>query len=302
MIVITKMAEHKFLDDMRLMAQSSSAQKCFLLEFSKISIDPDRLHECFLRILHDIPNSYLAQVYMCQDGDIFILMQAFMQRHFMVFVDKLDQEIADKHILSLVQSFELGIHLEALEFMMRDKIERIHEQEKEESQLQEKQKNINKAQHILSGLDSSLISTLQHRRTNRKESVILIVDDDQLSRTLAGNALSEKFRINYAKDAQEAFRIYLEDAPDTLFLDIVLPDLNGHVVLECLFQMDPDAYVIMFSGRNDKNNIMRALRTGAQGFIGKPFTRKELLEYAHRSPFDQKRRARSSFLIKEMVQ
>ena len=85
---------------------------------------------------------------------------------------------------------------------------------------------------------------------------------------------------------------YVNKAPDVLFLDIGLPDINGHEVLEKLFKLDPDAYVVMFSGNGDKENIMKAVELGAKGFVGKPFSQEKLLQYIQKSPFIQEKQKR----------
>jgi two-component system chemotaxis response regulator CheY len=74
-----------------------------------------------------------------------------------------------------------------------------------------------------------------------------------------------------------------------LFLDIGLPDIDGLKVLERIFKLDPQAYVVMFSGNGSKEHIMRAVELGARGFVGKPFTKEKLFQYIEKSPFVQAR-------------
>ena len=82
---------------------------------------------------------------------------------------------------------------------------------------------------------------------------------------------------------------YVNKAPDVLFLDIGLPDINGHDVLERLFKLDPQAYVVMFSGNGDRENVLKAVELGAKGFVGKPFTQEKLIQYIEKSPFIQEK-------------
>ena len=77
---------------------------------------------------------------------------------------------------------------------------------------------------------------------------------------------------------------YVTHAPDVLFLDIELPDITGHDVLQKVLEMDPDAFVIMLSGNGNKENIFKAMKTGAKGFVGKPFTKDKLLQYILKCP------------------
>ncbi len=77
---------------------------------------------------------------------------------------------------------------------------------------------------------------------------------------------------------------YTNIAPDILFLDINLPDVTGHELLEKILILDPDAYVIMLSGNCDRDNITQAISKGAKGFIAKPFTKDKLFQYIDRCP------------------
>ena len=69
---------------------------------------------------------------------------------------------------------------------------------------------------------------------------------------------------------------------EELILDINLPDVTGHDLLERILLIDPDAHVIMLSGNADQTNIVQAMSKGAKGFIAKPFELKELRDELHR--------------------
>jgi len=284
MIVIVRNTEEKLLEELRVCKDKNPAQRCFYLEFSSAGIPKMELFEHFLRLLNEVPDSYRAQVYICRDQDIFILMQGFMQRHFTDFLNRLAHELRSDHLLELSDLMEVGVHWTRLEALCQRKIEKIqaeHEKETEENQKAAAEKV---TLEVLDRLSPDLLASIAQRRTGRTKPSIMAVDDDQIARTLVGNVVRERYDCICAKDGQEALAGYVSNAPDALFLDIGLPDINGHDVLECIFQIDPDAYVIMFSGRKDKGNIMRALEAGAQGFIGKPFTREKLFQYIERSP------------------
>jgi len=72
---------------------------------------------------------------------------------------------------------------------------------------------------------------------------------------------------------------YMTYQPDVVFLDINLPDKNGYEVLQWIMRNDPGANVVMFSSNDHMDNITDALDAGASGFIGKPFIKKQLLDY-----------------------
>lgn len=293
MIVIANKTETKLLRNLRRGVRETPTQKCFYLKFSQAETPQKELFETFLRLLDELPNSYMANVYICHDKDIFIMMQGFMQRHFHEFVKKLSEAMESPQILDLVEIFELATHWSKLEAICTYKIEAIDKERQKEEEAKIREQAEQATLEILSQLDMGLIKNLPARREKRREPHIIVVDDDQVSRTLVRNVLGGEFHVECAKDGHEALKLYLQTAPDMCFLDIGLPDISGHDLLEIFSQIDPEHYIIMFSGRKDKENMMRALHLGAQGFVGKPFSRDKLLHYIGKSPFIEKKRGKS---------
>lgn len=285
MIVIANEAEQKLLDDLNQYKNNDKNKKCFFIQASKTSISKDKLFEAFLDLLDDLPNSYMARIYLCDDKDIFILMNSFMQRQFLEFVQKLSIELNVEKLNDYTGVFETAFHWPDLENICQEKLKLINlEMMKITAQENKKQLEI-LAYDIIKTLDINLIKNLKSRRKNRQEQVVMVVDDEQISRMLVYNVLNKNFEMAFAKNGKESIPIYLENAPDILFLDIGLPDINGHLLLEILNQIDPSNYIIMFSGRKDKENIYKSLRLGAQGFLGKPFSRNELVYHIGQSPY-----------------
>ncbi len=284
MIVIAKEAETKLLEELQACREDHPTQRCLYMAFSAVDVPKKELFESFLKLLHEVPDAYNAQVFICQDRDVFILMQGFMQRHFTDFLKTLAAELHKPELVNLGDIMEVGLNWTKLDTMCQRKMEKIRNELAKETEEKRKEEAEKATLEIMDTLDPGEISSIARRRAKRTSPVVMVVDDDQIVRTLVGNVLREKYDWTYAKDGQGALREYVASAPDVLFLDIGLPDINGHDVLESIFQMDPDAHIIMFSSHKDKQNIMRALEAGAKGFIGKPFTRDKLFQYIDRAP------------------
>lgn len=281
MIVIAKDSEDRLFQELRKCRDERAAQRCFYMAFSRSGLSKKKLFEVFLRLLNEVPNSYMAQVYICRDHDVFILMQGFMQRQFSDFLDKLSSALDAEDLARLGFVYEIGVHWSKLETLCMGKIAALEQARSQEHEETAQAAVLDK----LSGVDCSRISNLSERRTQRERPLVMIADDDQLARTLAGNVLRQEYDVAFAKDGASAITEFVNGAPDVLFLDIGFPDISGHEVLEIVFQIDPEAYVIMFSGRKDEANIMKAIKAGAQGFLGKPFTREKLYQHVEKSPF-----------------
>jgi len=105
---------------------------------------------------------------------------------------------------------------------------------------------------------------------------ILIADDEELIRTIVRMALGNAYEISEAADGEEAWQKLTTADPefDLLILDWNMPLLNGKELLERIVARDPNATVLMLSGRFDcPVETNRQLRV-----MHKPFDNSELLK------------------------
>ncbi|HEV8633373.1 MAG TPA: response regulator [Chloroflexota bacterium] len=101
---------------------------------------------------------------------------------------------------------------------------------------------------------------------------VLIVDDQDLLRQLCGRILETcGHRVLEATTGAQAIRLYQEERPDAVLLDIGIPDMDGIAVLEELRRIDPRARVAMLTGERRPEAVRRALSLGARDYIVKPF-------------------------------
>lgn len=102
---------------------------------------------------------------------------------------------------------------------------------------------------------------------------ILAVDDVQLNRLLVQKMLSRfNFRIREAANGLEAVREVLNERPDLILLDMMMPQMDGFEFLEWLKSSPQNASipVIVLSALNSNEDIVRAYNLGAKDFITKP--------------------------------
>ena len=119
------------------------------------------------------------------------------------------------------------------------------------------------------------------------EKTVLVVDDamtDRLKMSLALKKLGHT--VLEAKGGEEALAMIEQGAFDLIFLDLIMPDVDGFEVLERLRAM-PAAVsppVVVVSSLKDEDNMQRALSLGAVARLGKPFSAEDLtaaLEHAN---------------------
>lgn len=109
---------------------------------------------------------------------------------------------------------------------------------------------------------------------------ILVVDDDRRVVDLLNIALAAHgYRVVTAADGEEAVRIALGKRPDLVVLDVRLPKRSGLEVCEILRQDpdDPHLPIIMVSAANEMEARLQGFARGADDYLGKPFSPKELI-------------------------
>lgn len=107
---------------------------------------------------------------------------------------------------------------------------------------------------------------------------ILVVDNELAQREVIGLALKDKYSVATASGAEEAFKYMADNSVDLVLLDIEMPGINGITALEEIKKRHPDTEVVMVTACATVENVRRAIRLGAFGFLAKPFDITELIE------------------------
>lgn len=106
---------------------------------------------------------------------------------------------------------------------------------------------------------------------------VLIVDDEPHIRLLLEEALEEfedeGVDLFFAEDGAEALEIIVEQRPELVFLDVMLPKVNGYEVCSRVktgFGM-ADVYIVMLTAKGQEFDKKRGLEVGADIYMTKPF-------------------------------
>jgi len=107
---------------------------------------------------------------------------------------------------------------------------------------------------------------------------ILIVDDEpDLVRGLEDNLRFEGYQTLSAVNGREGLKLALQEGPDLIILDVMMPELSGWDVLRALRQKGVDVPVIMLTARGEEMDRVLGLELGADDYVNKPFSLRELL-------------------------
>jgi DNA-binding response OmpR family regulator len=108
-------------------------------------------------------------------------------------------------------------------------------------------------------------------------SRILVVDDDADIRGLVKELLERSGAlVREAGNGKEALRMLYDARPELIILDISMPEMDGWQTLERIREMT-DVPVVMLTAREGELEAVRGLKAGADDYIRKPFSPKELV-------------------------
>ena len=111
-------------------------------------------------------------------------------------------------------------------------------------------------------------------------SVLIVEDDPALLRGLKDNFEAQNYRVQLARDGREGLSAALANPPDLLVLDIMLPKLNGYEICRALRAKGLEMPIIMLTAKGQEEDILRGLELGADDYVTKPFSIRELLARA----------------------
>lgn len=110
---------------------------------------------------------------------------------------------------------------------------------------------------------------------------VIICDDSILARKQLIDSIKqadESVEIVEAKNGQECVDLYDSGNHDLVFIDIVMPVLDGVSAVKAIMEKDPGAKVIIVSSVGTQKELREAITAGARDFIQKPFSKEQIKE------------------------
>ena len=111
-----------------------------------------------------------------------------------------------------------------------------------------------------------------------EEKTVLIVEDEKnIVDILRFNLERKGYRVLEACDGEEGLRRAREDKPDLILLDIMLPKMIGFDVCQALRREGDNVPILLLTAREEEDDKVRGLETGADDYITKPFSMREVI-------------------------
>ena len=123
-------------------------------------------------------------------------------------------------------------------------------------------------------------------------SKVLIIDDEKAILDSLSSILSDEgFQVFKAMDGREGLSLFVREKPETVLLDVWMPEMDGLEVLKEIRKINQNAMVIVISGHGTISTAVEAVKIGAYDFLEKPLSIDKVLEVISRGMGKEKARA-----------
>lgn len=280
MIIIQEYAEKALTKRLEIIRKEAKPARCIHIRFASTDIPINTITPTIKHYIEsNIETTEQTQLFICTDGDAYLIGHHIATKDIQFFLKYLGDTL-EIDILTIATLYELPTKIHAVLTSVDTKIQQQDAQKISVETSNAQAKEHKKRSAILHVINKDTArSSIINTRKKRVKPQVMVIEDDAFTRQLVLNIMRKQYPIEGTGKPAEALSMYIKLAPNVLFLDINLPDVTGHELLERILEIDPNAYVVMLSGNADANNITAAMAKGAKGFVGKPFTKDKLLQY-----------------------
>ena len=116
--------------------------------------------------------------------------------------------------------------------------------------------------------------------SGKKSYKLMIVDDSNIMRRRIerSNQFEELELVGTASNGLEALEMFKKTDPDVVTMDLTMPQMDGIECISKLVVLKPAVRILVISALADKATAVEAMEKGANGFLNKPFTDRQLNE------------------------
>ena len=109
------------------------------------------------------------------------------------------------------------------------------------------------------------------------KKILIVEDEKDMVTGLKFNLEARDYTVIAAYDGETGYQMALEEKPDLVILDLMLPKLNGYEVCKILKKEMPNLLIIMLTAKSQEAEIVTGLELGADDYMTKPFGVLELM-------------------------
>jgi DNA-binding response OmpR family regulator len=107
--------------------------------------------------------------------------------------------------------------------------------------------------------------------------VLLIEDEVQLGQIVKDSLEMRGFEMLYAADGREGLKLYQQEHPDVVVLDIMMPNMDGFTVTSEIRKQDKITPIIFLTAKSQTADVVKGFELGGNDYLKKPFSMDELI-------------------------
>ncbi|MCC6220349.1 MAG: response regulator transcription factor [Deltaproteobacteria bacterium] len=112
---------------------------------------------------------------------------------------------------------------------------------------------------------------------NRKAKILVVEDEEAIRAGLVDVLVYHGYEVEFSADGAEALEMARKEKYDLILLDVMLPSLDGFSVCNAIRETDRVQPIVMLTARTSEEDIIEGLTLGADDYIAKPFSVRELV-------------------------
>ncbi len=122
------------------------------------------------------------------------------------------------------------------------------------------------------------IDLVQLTQQTKKLTAMIVEDDKALNDELSGNFRNFFATVQSMLSGEEALVAYNNAKPDVVFIDIIMPGMDGIELSRKIRAIDPSQIIVVISASNDMQKISESIEVGVNSFIQKPIDTKKIID------------------------
>ncbi|WP_153721473.1 response regulator transcription factor [Sporosarcina cascadiensis] len=111
---------------------------------------------------------------------------------------------------------------------------------------------------------------------NRLQKILIVEDEQSIQKLLEFTLMQANYETAIAQDGEQALKMVMEESPDLIILDLMLPKIDGMDVCRQLRNRDIDTPIIMLTAKGEEMDKIIGLEMGADDYMTKPFSPREV--------------------------
>ncbi|MEM9361125.1 MAG: response regulator transcription factor [Bacteroidota bacterium] len=116
---------------------------------------------------------------------------------------------------------------------------------------------------------------------SRPIKILLAEDEPSLGQIVKESLETRNFEVILCEDGKKAYESYLENKPELLVLDVMMPKKDGFTLVKEIRQKDTDIPIIFLTAKSQTKDVVNGFQLGGNDYLKKPFSMEELIVRIH---------------------